>query len=124
MNKFAIEFVDNHRSDLASLEDLNSISRYLDRQNTVEQMVDYAEKNGFHRRNLMIQRSYKLIRRILYQYIILNAYENSKSVEYLNEIDPMILKAISIIDENKAFPLINGSTTDSKDLKSERGHKK
>ena len=124
MNKFAIEFVDNHRSDLASLEDLNSISRYLDRQNTVEQMVVYADKNGFQRRNLMIQRSYKLIRRILYQYIILNAYENSKSVEYLNEIDPMILKAISIIDENKAFPLINGSTKDSKDLKSERGHKK
>jgi carboxyl-terminal processing protease len=87
-------------------------------------MVVYADKNGFQRRNLMIQRSYKLIRRILYQYIILNAYENSKSVEYLNEVDPMILKAISIIDENKAFPLINGSTKDSKDLKSERGHKK
>lgn len=105
INKFAIEFVDNNRSKLTSFDDVESFKKYLDRQNVIEQLANYAEKNGIRRRNLMIQRSYHLLRRMSYQYIISNTFDNSRAIEYLNEMDPVVAKALLIIDAGETFPI-------------------
>lgn len=105
INKFAIEFVDNNRSKLTSFDDVESFKKYLDRQNVIDQLANYAEKNGIRRRNLMIQRSYNLLRRMSYQYIISNTFDNSRAIEYLNEMDPVVAKALLIIDAGETFPI-------------------
>lgn len=105
INKFAIEFVDNNRSKLTSFDDVESFKKYLDRQNVIDQLANYAEKNGIRRRNLMIQRSYHLLRRMSYQYIISNTFDNSRAIEYLNEMDPVVAKALLIIDAGETFPI-------------------
>ena len=105
INKFAIEFVDNNRSKLTSFNDVESFKKYLDRQNVIDQLANYAEKNGIRRRNLMIQRSYHLLRRMSYQYIISNTFDNSRAIEYLNEMDPVVAKALLIIDAGETFPI-------------------
>ena len=105
INKFAIEFVDNNRSRLTSFDDVESFKKYLDRQNVIDQLANYAEKNGIRRRNLMIQRSYHLLRRMSYQYIISNTFDNSRAIEYLNEMDPVVAKALLIIDAGETFPI-------------------
>ena len=105
INKFAIEFVDNNRSKLTSFDDVESFKKYLDRQNVIDQLANYAEKNGIRRRNLMIQRSYHLLRRMSYQYIISNTFDNSRAIEYLNEMDPVVAKTLLIIDAGETFPI-------------------
>ena len=105
INKFAIEFVDNNRSKLTSFDDVESFKKYLDRQNVIDHLANYAEKNGIRRRNLMIQRSYHLLRRMSYQYIISNTFDNSRAIEYLNEMDPVVAKALLIIDAGETFPI-------------------
>ncbi|MBQ2121334.1 MAG: S41 family peptidase [Bacteroidaceae bacterium] len=105
INKFAIAFVDNNRSKLTSFDDVESFKKYLDRQNVIDQLANYAEKNGIRRRNLMIQRSYHLLRRMSYQYIISNTFDNSRAIEYLNEMDPVVAKALLIIDAGETFPI-------------------
>lgn len=106
MNKFSIQFVDNNREKLSSFEDLKSIKKYLDRINIVDKFANYADQNGVRRRNLMIQRSYTLISSALYQLIINDAFDRASAIEYLNEIDPVILKSLELIDKKATFPTL------------------
>ena len=106
MNKFSIQFVDNNREKLSSFEDLKSIKKYLDRINIVDKFANYADQNGVRRRNLMIQRSYTLISNALYQLIINDAFDQASAIEYLNEIDPVILKSLELIDKKETFPTL------------------
>jgi len=110
MNKFSLEFVDNNRNKLSSFENLASIKKYLESQNVVDKFATYADKNGLRRRNLMIKKSYKILSRVLNQIIIYDVFDRAIATEYLNEIDPVILKSLQVIKENKTFPQSDNDT--------------
>lgn len=110
MNKFSLEFVDNNRKKLSSFENLASIKKYLESQNVVDKFATYADKNGLRRRNLMIKKSYKILSRVLNQIIIYDVFDRAIATEYLNEIDPVILKSLQVIKENKTFPQSDNDT--------------
>ncbi|MBQ8657486.1 MAG: S41 family peptidase [Prevotella sp.] len=102
--QFAYEYTDNNRTKLSAFKDLKSLSAYLDKQNTVELFASYADSHGLKRRNLLIQKSHKLLERYINSRIIYNMMSEQTWTEYLNSDDPVITETLKLFKEGKAFP--------------------
>lgn len=102
--QFAYDYTDNNRDKLKEYQSLKDLERYLVKQNMVEKFASYGEKNGLKRRNLMIQRSHKLLERYIHSRIVYNMMSEEAWVEYINEDDPAIKETLKVFRENKAFP--------------------
>ena len=70
----------------------------------VEAFANYAEKNGLKRRNLMIQRSHKLLERYINSRIVYNMMSEEAWLQFLNSDDPAITETLRVFRENNAFP--------------------
>jgi carboxyl-terminal processing protease len=70
----------------------------------VDKFATYADKNGLKRRNLMIQKSHKLLERFVNSRIIYNIMSEEAWMKYLNADDPAIIETLKVFRENKAFP--------------------
>ena len=108
---FAYSYTDENRQKLSQIDGVNDMANYLKRQNIVDKFATYAEKNGLKRRNLMIQRSYKLLERFIISRIIYNMMKEEAWIEYLNSDDPAITETLRIMQEGKAFPPSVASTS-------------
>ena len=115
--QFAFEYTDQNRDKLNKMDTVKELSDYLTKQNTVEKFATYAEKNGLKRRNLMIQRSHKLLERFINSRIIYNMKSEEAWMEYLNSDDPAIIETLRVFKEEKAFPQAPEKTSDDKEKK-------
>ena len=106
MFSFAYDFVDRHRSRLGDETDLTKISAYLDRQDVLEQFARFAEKNGLKRRNIMLQKSGKLFKEYLYNYIVGDLLDTEGAVMYANLTDPAVQKALLLMQRGETFPAL------------------
>ena len=102
--QYAFEYTDNNRQKLKDYKTLEEMERYLKKINTVEAFADYADKHGLKRRNLMIQKSHKMLERYINSRIIYNMMSEDAWLHYLNEDDPAIMETLKVFRENKAFP--------------------
>lgn len=64
--QFTFHYTDNNRDKLKKYEDEESLLNYLRRQGLVEQFIRYADSKGVKRRNILIQKSYKLLEKSIY----------------------------------------------------------
>lgn len=104
LRQFAFTYTDAHREKLEEFESTQELIRYLKQQNLIDKFASFAHKRGLKRRNLLINKSYKLFERNLYGTIVNNILETSHFYEYLNSDDPTVLRAIEILDQGAAFP--------------------
>ena len=102
--QYAFNYSDENRQRLADMTSVKEMETYLKKQNVVDKFAAYAEKNGLKRRNLMIQKSHKLLERFLVSRIIYNVHSEQAWTEYLNQDDPAIIEALRLFRENAAFP--------------------
>ena len=102
--QFAYTYTDENRAKLSKMEDVWEMERYLKSQNTLEKFVVYADKNGLKRRNLMIQKSHKLLERFVNSRIIYNILNEQAWTEYLNQDDPAIIETLKLFKDGDAFP--------------------
>ncbi len=102
--QFAFEYTDNNRQKLSKFDNYEDLSNYLVRQNTVEQFANYADKLGLKRRNLMIQRSHKMLERFVNSRIIYNMMSEEAWTKYMNSDDPAIIETLKVFHQNNAFP--------------------
>ena len=102
--QYAFVYVDENRKKLGEYDTMEELANYLKRQNMVDKFATYAEQNGLKRRNLMIQRSHKLLERFILSRIIYNMQNEQAWMEYLNSNDPAILETLKLFREDKAFP--------------------
>ena len=102
--QYAFTYVDENRKKLKEYSMMEELANYLKKQNLVDKFATYAEKNGLKRRNLMIQRSHKLLERFILSRIIYNMQNEQAWMEYLNSDDPAILETLKLFREGKAFP--------------------
>ncbi len=102
--QYAFTYVDENRKKLNEYSTMEELANYLKKQNLVDKFATYAEKNGLKRRNLMIQRSHKLLERFILSRIIYNMQNEQAWMEYLNSDDPAILETLKLFREGKAFP--------------------
>ena len=102
--QFAFNYTDANRPKLSDMEEVKEMETYLKRQNIVEQFASFADKNGLKRRNLMIQKSHKLLERFLISRIIYNVHSEQAWTEYLNQDDPAIKETLRIFKDGTAIP--------------------
>ena len=102
--QYCFTYTDENRQKLSQYQTADQMAAYLKSQNIVDRFATFADKNGLKRRNLMIQRSHKLLERYLYIRIIYNMLSEQAWMEYLNSDDPAILETIKVFREGKAFP--------------------
>lgn len=102
--QFAFEYTDENRAKLTELGNYNAITKHLTKQNIVDKFATYADKNGLKRRNLMINKSHKLLERYIVSRIVYNILDENAWTQYLNQDDPTVSKAMDIFRKNAAFP--------------------
>ena len=102
--QFAFNYTDENRGKMKDFKSASGLEHYLKRQNTVEKFVAWADKNGMKRRNLMIQKSHKLLERYINSRIIYNMLDEEAWTEYLNQDDPAIQETLKLFRNNEAFP--------------------
>ena len=102
--QFAFNYTDENRGKMRDFKSASGLEHYLKRQNTVEKFVTWADKNGLKRRNLMIQKSYKLLERYINSRIIYNMLDEEAWTEYLNQDDPAIQETLKLFLNNESFP--------------------
>jgi carboxyl-terminal processing protease len=123
--QFAFQYTDNNRDRLKKYDDYESLAKYLSQQGLVEQLVRFADSKGVKRRNILIQKSYKVLEHSLYGNIIYNMLGREEYIKYLNEFDVTVKKAIDILQKGEAFPKapevpVNKATKKSADGKQKR----
>lgn len=102
--QFAFTYTDNNRQKMKDFKQMLQLASYLDKQNTVGQFVNYADKNGLQRRNLLIKKSHALLEKYINGRIIYNMLDEQALDEYLNDGDPVIKTAMRVFARNEAFP--------------------
>ncbi len=102
--QFAYEYTDENRPQLQKFRTAKELEVYLKRINSVELFATYADKNGLKRRNLMIQKSHRLLEHYINSRIIYNMLDEQAWVEYLNSDDPAIRETIRVFKAGEAFP--------------------
>ena len=103
--QFAYEYTDENRPTLAKYTTVRELEAQLKRMNSVELFAAYADKNGLKRRNLMIQKSHRLLERYVNSRLIYNMLDEAAWTEYLNDDDPAIRESLRIFRAGKAFPM-------------------
>ena len=68
------------------------------------QFIRYADKHGVKRRNLLIQKSYTLIKRFLYASIIYDRFDIEEYIKYTNQTDKTVQRAVEVIEKYGADP--------------------
>ena len=112
--QFAFNYTDENRGKMKDFKSASGLEHYLKRQNTVEKFVTWADKNGLKRRNLMIQKSYKLLERYINSRIIYNMLDEEAWTEYLNQDDPAIQETLKLFLNNESFPKPDTKTQNQK----------
>ena len=102
--QYGYNYTDENRGRLKDFKTGKALENYLKKQNIVDKFATFADKNGLKRRNLMIQKSYKLLERFLYSRIIYNMLDEQAWTEYLNQDDPAIIQTLRLFRDGKAFP--------------------
>lgn len=102
--QFAFVYTDNNRPKLSSFENMYDLADYLDSQNTVDKFATYADKNGLKRRNLLIKKSYDMLKLYINSRIIYNIMDEEDWIEYLSLDDNVVKTALDVFKRNEAFP--------------------
>ena len=102
--RYTFDYTDQNRSTLQKYDTPQKMEAYLKGQNLLNKFAAWAEKKGLKRRNNLMMKSRRLFEMSLYGNIIYNMLGMEAYVEYLNESDKTVLKAVEILEKGKSFP--------------------
>lgn len=115
--QFSFQYTDANRNNLSQYKTKSDLLTYLQRQGLLEKFVHFADTKGVQRRNILIQKSQKLLEKNIYGNIIYNILGKEPYLEYFNQTDQTVKKAVEILEAGEAFPKapINAPKTEKKD---------
>ena len=122
--QFSFQYTDRNRAKLSEYDNEEDLLKYLRHQSIVEQFVRFADSKGVKRRNLLIQKSYKLLERSLYGNIIYNILGREQYIRYINQSDATVKKALDILERGEAFPKAPEATPIIEDTKDDGKEKR
>lgn len=108
--RYTFDYTDQNRSTLQKYDTPEKMEAYLKGQNLLNKFAAWAEKKGLKRRNNLMMKSRRLFEMSLYGNIIYNMLGMEAYVEYLNESDKTVLKAVEILEKGESFPSDSGSS--------------
>ena len=114
--RYTFDYTDQNRSTLQKYDTPEKMEAYLKGQNLLNKFAAWAEKKGLKRRNNLMMKTRRLFEMSLYGNIIYNMLGMEAYVEYLNESDKTVLKAVEILEKGESFPQAPApqATTDNK----------
>ena len=114
--RYTFDYTDQNRSTLQKYDTPEKMEAYLKGQHLLHKFAAWAEKKGLKRRNNLMMKSRRLFEMSLYGNIIYNMLGMEAYVEYLNESDKTVLKAVEILEKGESFPQAPApqATTDNK----------
>ena len=121
---FTFQYTDNNREKLSKYDTEESLVNYLRQQGLVEQFVRYAETKGVKRRNILIQKSYKLLEKNIFGNIIYNMLGKEAYIKYSNLTDPTVKKGLDLLEKGEAFPKAPEIVEEPEIKKNDEGKKK
>ena len=104
LQQFAFAYTDSNRKKLEAFDNVADLTKYLKRQNLLNKFASFAEKRGLRRRNLMLYESRHLFERNLISTIIYNAKDMLEYIQYLNESDAAVQRAVALFKDQASFP--------------------
>lgn len=122
--QYTFEYTDKNRQKLNEFETEEKLLGYLKRQGLVDQFVRFAEKKGVKRRNILIQKSHKLLEKNIYGNIIYNMLGLEAFLKYFNQSDETVKKGIEILEKGEAFPQAPQEQTEPATAKADHENKK
>lgn len=102
--QFPFEYTDQNRQKLAAYTTMEDLYAYLREQDLLEEFVQYASSKGIKRRNNLIRQSRDVMEEILYGNVIYNMLGMQEYVKYLNLTDPVVLKAVEVLQDGTSKP--------------------
>jgi len=124
MVQYTFQYTDNNREKLSEYKTEDALVNYLRRQGLVEKFVQYADSKGVQRRNILINKSYKLLEKHLYSNIIYNMLGKEAYIRFANQSDPTVKQAIELLEKGEAFPKAPAVIEPAKTDKKNEGKKK
>lgn len=102
--QFSYQYTDKNRTQLAQYTNEQTLAKYLKSRNVTEEFFNFSSSKGIKRRNLQIQRSYKLLERAVYGNIIYNMLGIEEYIKYLNHTDVTVNKALEVLQKGESYP--------------------
>ena len=104
VRQFAFNYTDENRSRLATFTTLPQMEKFLRSQNLLERFAQFGERHSLRRRNLLMYKSRVPLERAILGSIINNAMDVKDYVEFYNEQDPTVQRALEVIHNGEAWP--------------------
>lgn len=104
IQQFSFSYSDANRSKLSTYSDETALANHLRQQGLVDRFVRFSDMKGIKRRNLLINKSRKLLEKNLIGNIIYNIQGQEAYIKYVNTDDLTVLKAIDILKKGESFP--------------------
>lgn len=104
IRQFAFSYTDENRSRLNALPNVEAMEKFLRKENLLERFARFGEEHDLKRRNLMLQKSRTLFERNIFGLIIYNAKEMQDYLQFLNESDPTVQRAIQVLSDGLSYP--------------------
>jgi carboxyl-terminal processing protease len=120
--QFAFQYTDRYRETLNTCADEASLLDYLNRQQVIDQFVKYAQSKDVKPRNILIQKSYRLLERNLYGNIIYNILGREAYIAYINKSDGNVKRALELFKANEAFPKAPATNDGNKEKRTAQAH--
>lgn len=101
-NSYSLRYLDVEREDLlATYSDKYSFQKgYEVNDEKLEAFLAYGEKEKVERNNDDLKKSKRQITNLLKAYIARGLYNSGAYVQIINEVDPTVLKAVEVINDN------------------------
>jgi carboxyl-terminal processing protease len=93
---FALDYSDKSRQDLKKLDTAAAFEEYLDKQQILDQFVNYAAKQGVRKDQKGLNNSGKIIKTQIMAYIARNILGEEGFFPIIQKIDDTLLKAIEL----------------------------
>ena len=110
---FAYSYADNHREVLSQFTKADEFENYLDKNNTLEDFIKYAEEKGIARDNAGLKSSGLIINTQLKAYIARNIMGEEGFYPIIKQLDKTLLRAIEISEKNLLVENINNNDSPS-----------
>ena len=104
IRQYTFRYSDTHRNELAGYKNYEEITAHLKNRDIVNDFVSYAASKGLKARYWQIERSRKRLEQTLCSNIIYNTLGMLEHVRYINTFDPVVVKAVEVLEGGTAFP--------------------
>lgn len=104
IRQYTFRYSDIHRNELAAHKTYEELVTYLKKKNILDEFISFAASKGLKASQWQIARSRKRLEQTLYSNIIYNTQGMLEHIRYINTFDPVVTKAIEVLESGNAFP--------------------